>query len=388
MSQQPKSDPSQPITTRQLRLMIVMLTLPMTLIHTPSEVIMFSEQHAYLSFILVYLILLVCIWMLSRTQRRFGDQNLFQAMIGRQPFLGRVIVVLYILYYFYIMARDARLLTEYVNTTLLPITPVMVILLCIFIMSGFIIRGGMKSVVSMTEIFMPILIGVIILLPFFVSGGLDFHYLKPLFPVDMVGVSNGAWYVFSYVGEVIILPFIFGSQGFKLKSAIRGFSFACILLILDIVIMILIIGLPIIPRMTYPSHELVRQVQLSDFLDRFDMFLAAAILPIHMTKVAFDIYIVCYGMGSLHKSMSGRMLQGPIILLGYVCAFWFFKDSIQIFKFDREWTAVAILFIIVLPIIIFLSFWPSKNKKRDGRTQQNEAADQTASQGADQAAGS
>ncbi|MCM3128393.1 endospore germination permease [Paenibacillus provencensis] len=362
---QVKKNDARPITERQLVLMIIMVTLPMTLVHSPSDIVQFGQQHAYLCIILVYLILLICIWLLSKTQRRFGSQNLFQAMIGRQPFIGRVIVVLYIFYYFYILARDARLLTEYVDTTLLPLTPVMIILLCIFSMSGFIIRGGMKSVVGMTEIFMPILIITIFTIPLFVSGALDFHYLKPFLPVDMVGVMNGAWYYFSYAGEVIILPFIFGRESFKLKSAVKGVSFAFFLLVLDIIIMILIIGLPIIPRITYPSHELVRQVQISDFLDRFDMFLAAAILPIHMTKVAFNTYVICYGMGSLDKNISGRMMQGPIILLGYVCAFWFFKDSIQLFKFDREWSAIVLFFTVVMPVLIFLIFWPSKKKKNE-----------------------
>lgn len=379
-TKQVKKHDARPLTERQLVLMIIMITLPMTLVHSPSDIVQFGQQHAYLCIILVYLVLLICIWLLSRTQRRFGSQNLFQAMIGRRPFVGRVIVGMYVLYYFYIMARDARLLTEYVDTTLLPLTPVMIILLCIFVMSGFIIRGGMKSVVSMTEIFMPILILTIFMIPLFVSGALDFHYLKPFFPVDLIGVGNGTWYFFSYAGEIIILPFIFGKETFKLKSAVKGLSFAFFLLVIDIIMMILIIGLPIIPRISYPSHALVRQVQISDFLDRFDMFLAAAILPIHMTKVAFNTYVVCYGMGSLDKNISGRMMQGPIILLGYVCAFWFFKDSIQLFKFDREWSAIVLLFTLVMPVLIYLIFRPSKKNKTDGVTQNKQSAQNEESQ--------
>lgn len=139
-TKQVKKHDARPLTERQLVLMIIMVTLPMTLVHSPSDIVQFGQQHAYLCIILVYLVLLICIWLLSRTQRRFGSQNLFQAMIGRRPFVGRVIVGMYVLYYFYILARDARLLTEYVDTTLLPLTPVMIILLCIFVMSGFIIR--------------------------------------------------------------------------------------------------------------------------------------------------------------------------------------------------------------------------------------------------------
>ncbi|WP_211747376.1 endospore germination permease [Paenibacillus sp. Marseille-Q4541] len=363
-SQNIKKPKSKPMTSRQLVLMILLITLPINLIHSPSDIVLFGRQHAYLCILIVYLVVIFSIWLLSRTQRRFGEKNIFQAMIIRFPVIGRMVVVLYILYYFFILTRDARIMSDYVDTTLLARTPIMVILFSIFIMSGYIIRGGMKSIVGMAEIFIPIMVLVILTLPFFVSGELDFHYLKPFFPVDIKRVAEGSWYYFSFAGEAVILPFILGKASFNMKAAMKGVSFSLLLCVMHVIMMILILGLPIIPRLTYPSFELVRQVQISDFLDRFDMFLAATMLPTHMTKIAFDIYVVCYGIGSLTKNMSGRMMQGPVILLAYVCAFWFFKDSVQVFNFDREWVLITLFFIFVMPVLIFLFVRPTKKKKK------------------------
>lgn len=66
------------------------------------------------------------------------------------------------------------------------------------------------------------------------------------------------------------------------------------------------IGVPIASRLVYPSYELARQLQISDFLDRFDLALAAATLPAMITKIAFDLYFVCWGLKRMIPNVSGR----------------------------------------------------------------------------------
>lgn len=77
---------NQRVTHRQMILLVLLLSISGTLIQPHAQAIYYAEQHAYLSYIPVVVVMLASMWMLSRVQRRFPDQDLFQALAGRFPF--------------------------------------------------------------------------------------------------------------------------------------------------------------------------------------------------------------------------------------------------------------------------------------------------------------
>lgn len=158
------------------------------------------------------------------------------------------------------------------------------------------------------------------------------------------------------------MPFVVRGQDFKTKSIFSGTVLTALLMMLIVVETITSIGVPIASRLVYPSYELARQLQISDFLDRFDLALAAATLPCIITKIAFDLYFVCWGLKRMIPKVSGKVLTGPIALMGFVCAFWFFRNAIQLNRFTREWTWIAIVFEVIFPMVFFLFLRPRKRK--------------------------
>lgn len=90
---------NQRVTHRQMILLVLLLSISGTLIQPHAQAIYYAEQHAYLSYIPVVVVMLASMWMLSRVQRRFPDQDLFQALAGRFPFLGRLAGLMYILFF-------------------------------------------------------------------------------------------------------------------------------------------------------------------------------------------------------------------------------------------------------------------------------------------------
>ncbi|MDQ0723871.1 hypothetical protein QF049_005132 [Paenibacillus sp. W4I10] len=80
---------NQRVTHRQTILLVLLLSISGTLIQPHAQAIYYAEQHAYLSYIPVVVVMLASMWMLSRVQRRFPDQDLFQALAGRFPLFGK-----------------------------------------------------------------------------------------------------------------------------------------------------------------------------------------------------------------------------------------------------------------------------------------------------------
>ncbi|MGR6546242.1 GerAB/ArcD/ProY family transporter [Paenibacillus tundrae] len=355
---------NQAVTHRQLILLVMLLSITTTLIQPHAQAIYYAEQHAYLSYIPVFLVMISVLWMLSRVQRRFPNQDLFESLVVRHPFMGRVTALLYIMFFLFIFARDIRLIGDYVSITLLETTPISIIILTLMVMAVFIVRGGLGSLIGMSELYITLFLLNSIIVPFMLIQQIDLDNLMPYFDIDMGGVGKGSWYLMSFFGEMVALPFVVKGSDFRFKSVFWGVTIAALLMMLIVVETITSIGVPIASRLVYPSYELARQLQVSDFLDRFDLALAAATLPTMITKIAFDLYFICWGMKRMIPKVSGKVLTGPIALLGFVCAFWFFRNAIQLFRFTREWTWVAILFEVLLPILIFLFLHPRKQDRQ------------------------
>ncbi|KQY82182.1 hypothetical protein ASD24_16145 [Paenibacillus sp. Root52] len=355
---------NQAVTHRQLILLVMLLSITTTLIQPHAQAIYYAEQHAYLSYIPVFLVMISVLWMLSRVQRRFPNQDLFESLVVRHPFMGRVTALLYIMFFLFIFARDIRLIGDYISITLLETTPISIIILTLMVMAVFIVRGGLGSLIGMSELYITLFLVNSIIVPFMLIQQIDMDNLMPYFDIDMAGVGKGSWFLMSFFGEMVALPFVVKGSDFRFKSVFWGVTIAALLMMLIVVETITSIGVPIASRLVYPSYELARQLQVSDFLDRFDLALAAATLPTMITKIAFDLYFICWGMKRMIPKVSGKVLTGPIALLGFVCAFWFFRNAIQLFRFTREWTWVAILFEVLLPILIFLFLHPRKQDRQ------------------------
>ncbi|MFS0872338.1 GerAB/ArcD/ProY family transporter [Paenibacillus xylanilyticus] len=358
---------NQGVTNRQLVLLVMLLSITGTLIQPHAQAIYHAEQHAYLSYIPLFLVMTCSMWMLNRVQQRFSNQDLFESLVERHPFMGRVIGLLYILFFLFVFARDIRLIGDYVSITLLETTPISIIVLSLLVMAVFIVRGGLGSLIGMSELYVTLFILISLVVPFMLVQQVDLANLMPYFYIDVADVGKGSWYLFSFFGEMIALPFVVKGSDFRFKSVLWGITISTLLLILVLIETITSIGVPVASRLVYPSYELARQLQISDFLDRFDLALAAATLPAMITKIAFDLYFVCWGLKRMIPKVSGKIMTGPVALVGFVCAFWFFKNAIQLFRFTREWTWIAILFEVLFPIILFVFLRPRREETDSSR---------------------
>ncbi|MCW3794119.1 endospore germination permease [Paenibacillus sp. LS1] len=362
---------NQSVTHRQIVLLVLLLSITGTLIQPHAQAIFYAEQHAYLSYVPVVLVMIVSMWMISRVQRRFPNQDLFEALSDRFPLLGRLAGVMYILFFFFVFARDIRLIGDYVSITLLETTPISIVVLSLMIMAVFIVRGGLGSLIGMAELYVTLFLLNSVIVPFMLIQQVNMDNLMPYFHVDAAGVGKGSWYIFSFYGEMIALPFVVKGSDFRFKPVLWGMIISGLVMMLIMVETITSIGVPIASRLVYPSYELARQLQISDFLDRFDLALAAATLPTMITKIAFDLYFVCWGLKRMIPNVSGKVMTGPVALVGFVCAFWFFRNAIQLYRFTREWTWIAIVFEVMFPLVLFFFLRPRKKDKKESTQQRS-----------------
>ncbi|KAF6579145.1 endospore germination permease [Paenibacillus sp. EKM212P] len=353
-------------TTRQVTLLGALMEVGITLIHAPAQAAEHANQHAYWTCIIAAIVLCLPIWAMLKLKRRFPDQDLMQTMVSSHPVLGRVLLTIYLILFLIIFARDLRIITDLVEVVLLPLTPIVVTSLIVLLTLVFMAKGGISTIVNMTEIFLPMLIVTLLTMPLFFGRNMDFSMLRPYLHPEVEGVIKGSWRMLGYMADIMIVPFVISGKSYNGRSAWFGHLLGTAFLIILVLLSELVIGVPILSRLFYPSYELVRQLQLTDFLDRFDLFVAVLTVPTFLTKIGVDLYVISLAVKRMFAHAWGSLMVWPVGLLGYVCSFMLFSNIVQIYEFSREWTAVMIIFFVLMPLLLWMFLRPKSKEKDDG----------------------
>ncbi|ALP37131.1 spore gernimation protein [Paenibacillus sp. IHB B 3084] len=377
-------------TTRQIVLLGMLMEVSITIVHAPTQAADYAHQHAYWTCAIAAIVICLPIWAMLKLKRRFPDQDLLQAIVSSHPVLGRMLLVVYIVLFLIIFARDMRIITDLVEIVLLPLTPIVVISLIMLLTLTFMAKGGISTIVNMAEIFVPLSILTILTMPLFFGRSMDFSELRPILHPDVSGVIKGSWRMLGYMADIMMLPFVISGKSYGPRSAWLGHLTGTVFIIIMVLLSELVIGIPILSRLFYPSYELARQLQLTDFLDRFDLFVAALTVPTLLTKIGVDLYVTSLAVKRMFAHTRGSLMVWPVGLLGYVCSFMLFSNIVQIYDFSREWTMVMVIFFVFMPFVLWLllrskpkedSKYPKPSgEKQDSVSQQDSTSQQESQQ--------
>lgn len=348
--------------------------LTTTLLTVNSQTVFYAKQQIWLSYLLVAAVILVPLWLLAKVLARFPGCDLFQAMVNRFPIIGRIISGLYILFFYFILLRDLRVVTDFTKVVLLATTPLAVIAFLIAVSAIFLAYGGIEVLARATEVYGMLLLLVIALLPVVLFREYDMSLATPFLVQDQSGMLIGSWFLFPYLGEILGIAFIFGKRSLRFTHGLAALLIGTVALISLAAQSVLVLGVPIMSRMLYPTYELVRQIQVTDFLDRFDLPLVGVWFPVMITKIGYSLYIVCNGIKRTVPGTTGQRMVFPFGLLAFVCSIWFFENSIQLFNLNRVWPIVSALIVLLIPVLLFVVLKPkARTQKEEENSLQQQA---------------
>ena len=346
------------MNTRLNRSQVLMIgsafVLDSTLISKPSLVIRDLQSDFWQGLLLGLLYGVAVTIAFTVLASRFPRKDFFEGIIAGSPVLGRFVVAGYVLFFLGVLVRDIRSATDFVKVSLLTVTPLSVIAAMLGLCLILIARHGKHSVARMSQLWQPMLVVVLLLLPFFLATSLSGEALLPLMQHRPRDVWFGGSHIFAYTGEVIgifmIATYRSWSFRFSLYSLFLGWG---LLLVLTFAV-VMSLGTEIPARTFYPNYEVIRKIRLTDFLDRLDLPIIGIWLPAMIVKTSFGLYIAANGVTRIYPKLR---LQGIAIILGAAAtatAIFAFGNSMQIFVFDRFWTPISAFFQLGMPVVLLL----------------------------------
>ncbi|WP_048602158.1 GerAB/ArcD/ProY family transporter [Rubeoparvulum massiliense] len=266
------------------------------------------------------------------------------------------VAILFLIFFLIIFAKDLQTFSFFINIALLPKTPTAVILVLATLSIIYLAHGGLEVVARFTDLFFPIVFLILIFSPLFTWNQIDPANLLPLLRQEQVpGLLKGTFLALSSFSEwliaLLLIPYVDKRASIRrltLFSLGLGLFFVLIIFLTNL----LTLGVPILRDVLYSTYLMVRQIHLTDFLDRMDLFMVAVWMPTYFAKLALNVWALSR-LCSLILGINRQVVTGPMAFLGSLLALLLFPDTIRLYQFSTiTWSTLG----LVLELLIFLFY--------------------------------
>lgn len=355
------NDEKVTISNKQLRAMVVCLTWP-TIINYGSGFLARKVGHdMWLSGVISVLTTMLFVFIVVQMGRNFPGKTIVeysQDLLG--TILGKLLGLLLSLYFFVSATISVSMYIQHLPDFLLPETPFLVvtimhlIVICYLIWHGPEIIGRIGTLAfSLACIFYFLVL--LASLPEF-----DASRLMPIFNAGVVGVSKASLSADSFTGIIqiviaMMLPMV-ANQTKAFRSAATGLAIGGFFFVLYFIVEIMVMGPQLTSIMRIASMDLVRSIQITQYLHRFESFMVA----LWYWSILVQAGAVAYCALHAFKQTVGIKKTSPYLILLFgllmgVLTYYLGYNRIFFQNFrESVWLYISLPFQFILPVVLLM----------------------------------
>ncbi|WP_309123331.1 endospore germination permease [Paenibacillus sp.] len=352
----------QQISKLQANMIAVLFMVSIAIKHPPVPMILAARQDAWMGYIVAGIAVLLPLWLMDAVQRRFPAVPLIEAMLSRRPWIGRGVLLLYGFVFFFTIAHDIRFLVSLVNIYLLPSTPMVVLASTAVFTAVWFVKSGIVVIARASIVLCPLFVILVFLLPALLTGQARLEFLSPVLERPL-GVAEASFYAFGHFAELMLMPLLFAQRTFRLADIFPGIAVGIAVTTIMILGELVLFGPDLSTMFWDPPYELIRQLRLTDFLDRLDMPIAAAWIPTVLLKIGITLYFLCQVASVLVPTVNAKSAAAPIGIFALVCVVWFFDSAVQLGESTESRPFLFGTFAFVVPLVLFALLWPKRSAR-------------------------
>ncbi|MGG4453582.1 GerAB/ArcD/ProY family transporter [Brevibacillus porteri] len=359
----------QVVNHRQIAWLVGSVLMTGMMISFLRSVVQVARMDAWFSQILPIFYALFIAYVLSGLVEAYPGKNIFEILfiIGGK-WIGGAINLLILFYIWIILAIDIKGAADFLHISLLPTTPLEVILLVFVLLMMYYGKTSLEVAARVNEFYFPLYFIMCISLYFLLINEYNVERLEPILTsnLDRIVVSNflpvgvyGDIFLIGAFLHAIVEPRLFYAA-MKHGVIIVGFGTTIMLLVL-----LGVMGFMIASRLNFPIYILVQQIHVTDFLDRVEMILFSVWFPAFTIKVIVAYLAFLVGVGSFGGQRHYNTFNAPCGWFVVVSSIFGFPNVAHIDQFI-SYSLPLIVLVFQLPLAIFLFIHVrGKNKGRE-----------------------
>lgn len=344
----------QIINHRQFAWLTAALITGGGLLTIQHELVRVAEMDAWFAYLIPTAYLFVIAFCFGFIAQRFPGMHMFEitkAIFGK--FAGTLVNLVLLFHLWLILVRDLRSFGKFIGTILLPNTPDEMIILVLVLVLIFYGRTSVEVVARVNDFFLPVLFGLFVLLPLFLSNEVSVNLLQPILASSVADHLRLNYLTFGWYGDIFVMGAFLHTlwNARQLTAAVRhGTVISSFLLTLLLVLEVAVLG-PIVPgNMVYPNYSLVQHIHITDFLDRVDLPVLMIFVPILVCKMCLIFLSFLNGIASLLKSRDYTVINTSFALFLLVTSLLSFKSTTEVFSFGNY--SSSLIFLSYQPLLL------------------------------------
>jgi len=332
-----------------------------------------AKQDAWIVILVALLIGLVFIWIYTELQNAFPGKNFVEIIIsilGEK--IGIPLALLYAVYWLWPAARNLREFGELIGATLLPQTPLIVILFIFILLSLYALLKGLEVFARTSEIIMPLItfFKFVLYIMIFISVDVNFKNLKPILSEGLKPVFKSAYPNVSLFpfGEILIFSMYWCYADEKKairKTTMLAAILSGVLLSASLILNIAVLGVKYTSIATIPLIETIKLINVGDIITHVD-----------------TLGILLIFLGGFYKM--SLFLNGVVLVLVTVFKIINYNFTLVLFSFFLMWVAIVfepsyvyhrwmtpfdtnyfyIVFLQIIPVLLLLIYWIKKKRSQ------------------------
>jgi spore germination protein (amino acid permease) len=323
-----------------------------------NVLIRISESDAWLSYLIPIAYLFLIAAFFAYLTKKFPQKHIFEIsmlLLGRWGGICMNVVVLF--HFWMIIMRDVSIYSKFTTTILLEKTPyeILILLTCLVLM--YYGRTSIEVIARVNDIFYPLFVVSIVMMPILLSNEMSLGLLRPVLSRPPLNILQGNFLAFGGVGDVFVLGAFLHTlyNSNQIRSSIRhGALLGISLLTLSTLMVILVLGPKLPANFLYPTFNLVQMVQITDFLDRLDLFMLIIWFPTIICKILAVYLALLIGISSLLKERNYPIFNKPTALFLAITALLSFQSATDLLSFSNFSSPVIVFGYQPLVIIILM----------------------------------
>ncbi|WP_071392847.1 GerAB/ArcD/ProY family transporter [Bacillus tuaregi] len=316
-----------------------------------------AKNDTWISVILGVILATPMLFVYARLLALFPEKGLFdilELVFGK--IIGKCVAFLYIWYTFHLGALVIQNFGQYINTTTMPETPLLIPMLCLGLVCIAAVRSGIEVIGRISVYSLPLIFFIIFIVQIMGLPNWNLENVKPILANGFLPVLKGGFSVFSFpfAESVVLLGAFFSlkTNHSAYKIFLKGTAIAGFFLLIITLRNIFILG-GMLPNLYFPSHVAVSRISIGHFLQRIEVTVAVVLIFGVFIKASICLLVSSMGIAKVFKLHDYRSV---VIQTGLLMVYFSYTLYDSIFEM-RAWafeiySYYAFPFQVILPLVM------------------------------------
>jgi len=370
---------NEKISARQFGILVALYSIGTSILIIPTVMAAEVKQDAWIAALLGvgFSLLLAGLYVtVGNLIPAMSFVTLMEELLGK--WLGKAISLTLVFFAFITASELLYIVGNFITTQIMPETPmqsITIVFTCVVIMG---VRLGIETLARLAEILFPLFVFLFLVLVILISPQVEVEKIQPVLEADFKDLLRAAIYFTSVFSlSTVILLMVFPASVNRPKEAKKtlfsGTIIAGIALIVIIALSILVLGVEITQRQTYPSYALAKKINVGNFLQRIEIIMAGMWLITIYFKLSCYFYVSVLGLAQILNAKDYRFLTLPMGFVMVALSMVVHPNVLHSVEYNKEpWLSYVSTYGLFLPLLLLGVYAFRKKGKQDMVTSSNE----------------